>query len=72
MVITNAIIQNPQPSIQIGTIVEINEENVILEINGEKKMFFFNENSKQQVKTKTVGNSIDIMIDEDIIINILN
>lgn len=72
MVITNAIIQNPQPSIQIGTIVEINEENVILEINGEKKMFFFNENSKQQVKTKTVGNSIDIMIDKDIIINILN
>lgn len=72
LVIVNATIQKPQPTIQSGTIIEMNEENILLEVNGETKTYFLNENASNQIKTKDIGRSIDVMIDSNTIINILN
>lgn len=72
MIIVNASVQRPQPKIQSGTIVEIQDEAIILEINGEEETYSLNENSANQVQTKAVGSNIDVMIDKDAIINILN
>ena len=72
MVIVGASVEMPQPVIQSGVITEIEEEAITLKINEEERNYFLDETSAEQVKTKAVGNSVDVMIDKDVITNILN
>lgn len=72
MVIVDASVEMPQPVIQSGVITEIEEETITLRINEEERNYFLDETSAEQAKTKAVGNSVDVMIDKDVIINILN
>ncbi len=72
MVIVDVNLQMPQPVIQSGIIVEINDENIVLQVDGEKETYSMNENASNQIKTKAVGGGIDVMVEDDMIINILN